>query len=362
MVQTECVEKFLSSISVNRESFLNVSSTRCQHRNNLQLQDELSLGMTIVFGTLYIMASLVGTIGNILAIVTVALNKQMQTTSNLLLLNLTISDLIVTSICMPAIVAYQVFTYPNWPFSQATCKWSKYLVQISVFCSVLALIAIAIHRNMLLHSWPKGRLACLKLWQFVIVYWLAAIAFTIPTGLNTELIRLSDGFSIKHLCIEVYPTSHNEHLYLAVRISTYVFAVATLSIIYTYMALKVRKMEIADHDEEREKERKTAVKLLIAASVAFMICWLPYVVHVLLAIWPPSKDYQLLEGFDIFGNFLGLFNSVLDPYLYCYFSKSFRRGFRNIFKATRYYFRRRISNTVEPIRNRNIVGRVGNAR
>ena len=359
MTTAQCVEKFVSSISINEEAFLNLSGSPCQG-SDLQTTDELPLSVTILLGTVYISASIIGTVGNILAMTTVIFNKRMQTVGNLLLLNLTISDLLVTSVCMPTIVSYQVFAYPNWPYSEGTCKWSKYIVQLSVLCSVMMLIAIAVHRYILVHGEPSN---CyypqISFKQFIVVYWLVAIAATIPSGLSTKLIMLSNGKQLKHLCIEVYSTREKERLYMAVRVSTYLLTVTILTIIYTFLAIKLRKSEIVDHDEERIRERKTAVKLLMAAAVTFMICWLPYVFHIIFGIWPPSPEYELREGFDICGNFLGLFNSVIDPYLYCYFSKSFRRGFKDILMTGRQYCMVVPSNRVQPINLRNNIARVG---
>ena len=331
---------------MNKESFIN--DTFCG-KNDLTLRDELPLWVTIFLGTLYISASIIGTVGNILAIVTVVFNKRMQTVGNLQLLNLTISDFLVTCVCMPTIVSYQVFAYPNWPYSESTCKWSKYIVQLSVLCSVISLIGIAVHRYILAHDKTLNSFRSVRFKHFAITYWLFAIAATIPTALNTELIRVSTGQAVKKLCTEVYATRRDEAIYISLRLSVYILTIALLTVIYAFLVIKLRKTEFADHDEERIKERRTAVRLLIAAAVTFMICWLPYVTNFLLAMWPPSEDYELRDGFDIFANFLGLFNSVLDPYLYCYFSKSFRRGFKDVLMNGRYYLLRTGTNRVHPI-------------
>ena len=355
MTETKCVSKFISSISMNREAFMN--DTFCG-RNDLMLRDELPLWVTIILGTLYISASIIGTVGNILAITTVIFNKRMQTVGNLLLLNLTISDFLVTCVCMPTVVSYQVFAYPNWPYSETTCKWSKYIVQLSVLCSVISLIGIAVHRYILAYGKVVNLCRTMRFKHFIVLYWLLAIAATIPTALNTELIRVSNSQAVKNLCIEVYATRKDETLHISLRFSIYILTIALLTMIYSFLVVKLRKSEIADHDEERIKERRTAVRLLIAAAVTFMICWLPYVIHFLLAMWPPSEDYELRDGFDIFANFLGLLNSVIDPYLYCYFSKSFRRGFKDVLMNGRYYFMRTGTNRVHAINLNNHDNRI----
>ena len=355
MAETKCLSRFLSSISINEESFIN--NTYCGMKE-LILRDELPLSVTIFLGTLYISASIIGTVGNILAIATVLVNKRMHTVGNLLLLNLTISDFLVTCVCMPTIVNYQVFAYPNWPYSEETCKWSKYVVQLSVLCSVLSLIGIAVHRYIIVYGKLPISFQSMRFKHFLIIYWLIAIAATIPTALNTALIRVSTNREVKNLCIEVYTTRKTEAFHISFRLSIYILTIALLTMIYSFLVTKLRKSETADHDKERNKERRTVIRLLIAAAATFMICWLPYVLHFLLAMWPPSDDYELKIGFDIFANFLGLFNSVLDPYLYCYFSKSFRKGFKDLLVNGRYYLMRTGTNRVHAIRLNRIENRV----
>ena len=324
------------------------------------LRDELPLWVTIFLGTLYISASILGTVGNVLAITTVVFNKRMQSVGNLLLLNLTVSDFLVTSICMPTIVSYQVFAYPNWPYSESTCKWSKFIVQLSVLCSVLTLIAIAVHRHLLVYGKLANCSASIRFRHFIVVYWLIAIAATVPTGLQTQLIRVSNGRTVKHLCVEVYASHKKELIFMSLRLSVYFLTIMILTLVYSFIAVNLRKGDMADHDDERIKERRTAVRLLIGATVTFMICWLPYVTHIILAMWPPSEDYYLRDGFDMFGNFFGLLNSVFDPYLYCYYSKSFRRGFRDVLLNGKYYFVRGNTNRVQPMNLNSNVHRATN--
>eukprot|EP00794_Sanderia_malayensis_P017059 gene17059-18777_t len=330
-----CIGKFVSSVSVSKDAIRACNRTSAANGNSnttdlFMLNDELTTTTKALLGTLYVAAFLLGTFGNLLTISTVLLNKRMQTTGNMLLLNLSISDLIVTMICMPVVFGYQVLSYPNWPHGKATCKAYKYLVQLSAFCSLLTLLSISIHRYFVLHGPLKARLTCVKKKHIFIAYWLCALLFTIPAGIATQLVYVSSNTTrrstFKRLCIEVYDSRDDELLYMSLRVSAYFLTVLTLTVLHSWIIVKLWRNKQAQL--QRLAQIKTVVRLLIAATIAFSVCWLPYAVHIILSLSRP-RGYVLIRDFDIFGNFLGLANSVLDPLIYCCFSKSFRTGFKD---------------------------------
>ena len=68
----------------------------------------------------YVVAMLVDLIGNSIVILIVALNRKMRTTTNTLIANLAVSDLMVACFCMWAHVGNNLA--PNWPFGEVLCK------------------------------------------------------------------------------------------------------------------------------------------------------------------------------------------------------------------------------------------------
>ena len=76
----------------------------------------LSIVVPVIFGVIVVC----GLIGNMLVIIVVLENKQMRNTTNLLIINLALADLVFIIICVP----FTAFVYasPNWSLGLVWCK------------------------------------------------------------------------------------------------------------------------------------------------------------------------------------------------------------------------------------------------
>ena len=70
--------------------------------------------------TMYVLAMILAIVGNLLVILTILLNKSMQNSTNLYLLNLAVSDLMVVFFCMWVHLGANITS--DWPFGEFTCK------------------------------------------------------------------------------------------------------------------------------------------------------------------------------------------------------------------------------------------------
>ncbi|XP_062467592.1 neuropeptide FF receptor 1 isoform X1 [Pezoporus occidentalis] len=96
-------------------------------------------------------------IGNILVCFIVMKNRQMRTVTNVFILNLAISDLLVGIFCMPTTLVDNLIT--GWPFDNTMCKMSGLVQGMSVSASVFTLVAIAVERYVGMNMWGHGVLA-----------------------------------------------------------------------------------------------------------------------------------------------------------------------------------------------------------
>ena len=336
------MEEFLSrretnGISINKE-FL-TSLNRSLLNDTTILHSQFSLTTKVLLGTPYLVTILLGVIGNIMAILTIILHEKMQNVANLFLLNLSVADLIVTGICMPAFFGYQVVFYPNWPFDKYSCKILNYLVQISVLCSVLTLLSIATHRYfILIHNNRSIRYSRRLMKAVLVIIWIIAASCTITGILYPTTIVISFQDTTKRICLEVYESRKTETISLWFRILTYFGTVGLLTFSYARITihLSVRRIQMTPPPLRRnsfvksELKKRKVIHMLMAATATFLIGWLPYVVLLLITLYPPSAGYKLPAGVDTFANFFGMTNSALDPYIYYYFNNNFRKGFVNV--------------------------------
>ncbi len=100
----------------------------------------LSLKVPIIFGIIVV----VGFIGNALVVVVVAANQQMRNTTNLLIINLALADLLFIVFCVPFTASD--YALPFWPFGDAWCKIVQYLVIVTAYASVYTLVLMSLDR------------------------------------------------------------------------------------------------------------------------------------------------------------------------------------------------------------------------
>ncbi|XP_053665031.1 uncharacterized protein LOC128714177 [Anopheles marshallii] len=93
---------------------------------------------------LYAIIFLLSVVGNLLVILTLAQNKRMRTVTNVYLLNLAISDLLLGVFCMPITLAGQVLR--RFVFGSVMCKLIPYFQAVSVSVAVWTLVAISLER------------------------------------------------------------------------------------------------------------------------------------------------------------------------------------------------------------------------
>lgn len=88
--------------------------------------------------------ALTGFFGNILVILVVLLNQQMHSTTNLLIVNLAIADLLFVVFCIPFTAADYVVDH--WPFGDLWCRSVQYLIMVMAFTSIYTLVLMSIDR------------------------------------------------------------------------------------------------------------------------------------------------------------------------------------------------------------------------
>ena len=107
---------------------------------NNDLQKVVSIVVPVLFGIIFV----VGLFGNALVVIVVASNQQMRNTTNLLIINLAIADLLFIIFCVPFTAADYVLSY--WPFGQLWCQMVQYLVIVTAYASVYTLVLMSFDR------------------------------------------------------------------------------------------------------------------------------------------------------------------------------------------------------------------------
>ncbi|MBN3317489.1 NPFF1 protein, partial [Atractosteus spatula] len=303
-------------------------------------------------------------IGNGLVCLIVLRNKRMRTVTNLFILNLAISDLLVGIFCIPTTLVDNLIT--GWPFTNSVCKMSGLVQGMSVSASVFTLVAIAVDRfRCIVHPF-KPKLTLLVAIVTIVVIWVLAVAIMCPSAVmlmvgpvENHYMVYNDDFNHTYplySCYEDWPDKEMRKIYTTVLFAHIYLAPLTL-IIFMYGRIGAKlytssvptsnqrvEHHLSDfqnhhsHSEGRSpisKKKIKVIKMLIVVALLFMLSWLPLWSLMLLTDYAQLSDEQLnlLTGYIFpFAHWLAFSNSSVNPIIYGYFNENFKRGFQAAFR------------------------------
>ena len=104
------------------------------------VQKIVNVVVPLFFGLIFFL----GLAGNSLVVLVVAANPGMRSTTNILIINLAIADLLFVLFCIPFTGADFVLLF--WPFGNVWCKVVQYLIIVTACASVYTLVLMSLDR------------------------------------------------------------------------------------------------------------------------------------------------------------------------------------------------------------------------
>uniref|UniRef100_A0A674BWB2 G-protein coupled receptors family 1 profile domain-containing protein n=1 Tax=Salmo trutta TaxID=8032 RepID=A0A674BWB2_SALTR len=273
---------------------------------------------TSIYITLYIFFSLISAVTvflNILVIISISHFKQLHTPTNLLILSLAVSDLLVGLIVIPATTV--AIMESCWGFGDYFCVFQIYSTFLCTSLSLGNLVLISIDRfvavcdPLLYHSkiTITRMMCCISItWCCCIIYRAAIIKnfvnVQVPSRCLTECFIVEGitwGNIIDLVITMVVPCSIIITLYMKIFVVARSQA-ASVSGVTTVQANK--------------SERKAA-KTVAIVVFNYLICWIPFLfIFFFFSI--------LIDNFSTFIIFLPLVNSLINPIIYAFFYPWFK--------------------------------------
>ncbi|XP_051971688.1 neuropeptide FF receptor 1 like 3 [Xyrauchen texanus] len=309
-----------------------------------------SLAMAAVFTLAYLFIFLLCVIGNSLVCVIVLRNRHMRTVTNTFILNLAVSDLLIGIFCIPTTLVDNLIT--GWPFSNTICKLSGLVQGMSVCASVFTLVAIAVDRFRCIVYPFKPKLTLYVAKVSILMIWLLALAIMFPSVLMLTVEQEKGHFTIHddnynrtfplYSCYETWPEPDMRKVYTTVLfVHIYVIPLALIMLMYGRIGAKLFPAATLASAERRDvpsqgmcstSQRKIKViKMLIVVAVLFTLSWLPLWTLMLLTDYarPEGDKLEFLTSYIFpLSHWLAFSNSSINPVIYGYYNKNFKRGFQ----------------------------------
>ncbi|XP_041362270.1 QRFP-like peptide receptor [Gigantopelta aegis] len=340
MNDTTCVPgATVASVTINVSTFLYPGKTRVVH-------EDWEIALKIIF---YIIAFLVDVVGNSIVILIIGLNRKMRTTTNVLILNLAVSDLLVGIFCMWIHVGNQITT--EWPFGQIGCKINVFIQVLVLISSVCTLTIISVERFIAVVFPFKAKWSPTATGVVIACIWIVAFSVACPQLVVRQLFEIQWKDRHQVWCQQVWPNVYKDaqcNIYQPSKIAYYIiqgilmffFPVAIMIGAYTIIVVKlvVRKApgsHIISTAHAQEKAKRKIIKMMITVVVVFVLCWTPQQVLLFWNTFKPkgTKLESYMDVVSYIALYVAFLNSAINPILYGGFNENFRRGFSDAFRC-----------------------------
>ncbi|XP_048884945.1 neuropeptide Y receptor type 6-like [Brienomyrus brachyistius] len=286
----------------------------------------------------YILVILVGLFGNICLIHIIRLKKETHNVTNLLIANLSLSDVLICTMCIPFTVVYTLMDY--WVFGEAMCRVSNFVQCLSVSVSSFSLVLIAIERYQLIAK-PQGwRPNISQAYWGITFIWLGSATLSAPFlvfyHLTDEPFRnISHSFyKDKYVCIDSWPSEWSRLGFTTCLLGVQYFApLCFIFICYAKVFVCLRRHSGLRESELRLSESKRISTILASIVVAFAICWMPLNIFNLIFDWHHeallSCHHNILFTFC---HLVAMVSTCINPVFYGLLNKNFQKDLNNIMR------------------------------
>ncbi|KPM11168.1 7 transmembrane receptor (rhodopsin family)-like protein 14 [Sarcoptes scabiei] len=318
--------------------------------------------LTIAF---YLTIVVVSLFGNLLICYVVFKRKRMRISTNLLMTNLALSDLLMTCINIPFNIARILLE--EWPFGSFLCILVPFVQVTSVYVSTLTMTIIAIDRYQAIINPLNKRITTHLPTVFTILFiWIVSGLFSIPNVVFNRVVEIADHTDL-HRCRAIYPkpkiiyrrsvTLFTFLTQYAIPLSITTFAYIRISF-YIWSRLSKPKSLSQNHLDDRsnhhqaqqqfaqnskyftfinqlrERSRRKSIKMLALVVGVFSICWLPLNIYHLNSDF--SSASNLIQDPNIFFicHWFAMSSVCYNPFIYFLLNHHYRQEIKHLIRCT----------------------------
>ena len=289
--------------------------------------DGFPVWMVVFFGIFYSTVFIMSTIGNAWVIVTCYKNlKQRHFALMWLVANLAAADLLFTLLTILNVISFSW----RWVGGDSSCKLQGFFVEATYTTSITTLGVITFQRlkaitdpfHARMNSWAR------KEHVKLIIIWFLCLAVCSPL-LHIYHVETQENGAI--VCANTTWGNTGRQIYYSLH-AAFFFAIPLFYMILTqtiiHRALRTRVVPVISNsfiEKSNQRHRKVA-KTLVALTVAFVICWSPFMITRTLMYFHLASPGLVWRASQL----LICLNAALDPILYGYYGGNLRSALKRV--------------------------------
>ncbi|KAG7270994.1 hypothetical protein CRUP_014593, partial [Coryphaenoides rupestris] len=247
----------------------------------------------------YSMVIAIGLLGNTGLVFIIARQQEMRNVTNILIANLSCSDILMCLVCLPVTIIYTFMDH--WVLGEALCKVTPFVQCMSVTVSIFSMVLIALERHQLILH-PTG--------------WSPAAGHSyLAVGLTWLL----------------WPTERHRLAYTT-SLLLFQYCLPLLLVLFCYLRIFLRLRRRRDMMERsRKTQGAQRINAMLAAVVAaFALCWLPLTVFNTLFDWH-HQALPVCQHDAVFSacHLTAMASTCVNPVVYGFLNSNFQKELRS---------------------------------
>ncbi|XP_060105411.1 opsin-3-like isoform X2 [Heteronotia binoei] len=272
---------------------------------------------------------LLGCLSNFLVVLIFARFRSLRTPINLILLNISLSDLLVCVFGTP--LSFAASLRGRWLLSGAGCRWYGFA---NAFFGVVSLVSLSIlsyeRYVMVLQRHTKANVSSFqKSWLCIAISWLYSLIWTLPPFFGWS----SYGFEGPGITCSItwhLRTPSNISYVICLFVFCLLFPLLTMMYCYGRILQAIRLIS-RFHLTSFQKREHHILFMVVAMVTCYLLCWMPYGIVSLIATF--GKPGTITPAVSIIPSILAKVSTCVNPILYVLLNKQFYECFTILVKC-----------------------------
>ncbi|KAM8899349.1 cholecystokinin receptor type A [Spinachia spinachia] len=374
-------DMLLNSTDLNRIlcnfGIMNFSECESEQEPSPEPKDINQTVRIVLYGLIFLLSLL----GNSLIIAVLVRNRRMRTVTNLFLLSLAVSDLLVSLVCIPFTLIPNLMR--DFIFGTGMCKLVMYFMGVSVSVSTFNLVAISLERYSAIcnpltsRAWQTKSHAA----KVITATWVASFVLMLPYPVSSGLKPFTrHDNSTGYMCRLAWPNDVTQQSwYVSLVLLLFLVPGIVMMTAYGLICLELYRgitFEMSSRKSHRERQlstgsikpgdsdgcylqpskkksitcqpsaaggaggvrvcgssstsnlmaKKRVIRMLLVIVFLFFLCWTPVFVVNAWQAFDRRSAYRLTGAPISYIHLLSYTSACVNPIIYCFMNKRFRQG------------------------------------
>ncbi|XP_076000852.1 teleost multiple tissue opsin a, partial [Genypterus blacodes] len=247
---------------------------------------------------------------------------------NLLLINISISDLLVCALGTP--FSFAASTQGRWLLGESGCVWYGFANSLFGIVSLISLAVLSYERYNTMTAATKADSSNYRQVYFGIsLSWVYSLIWTVPPLFGWSKYGPEGPGTT---CSVNWTAKTANNISYIICLFVFCLAVPFLVILFCYGKLlhTIKQVSGVNAATSRKREQRVLIMVVIMV-VCYLICWLPYGIMALLATFGPPG--LIPPEASIIPSVLAKTSTVINPVIYIFMNKQFYRCFQALLRC-----------------------------